>query len=68
VDNSISIQEIMNTTENHRAKGLGSKPMVVFLGEKWESDFSYQRIQNLLLGMEFLFYLHIIFFVDNLIV
>lgn len=30
-------------------KAVGSKPVVLFLGDQWESDTMYTRIQNLLL-------------------
>ena len=51
VVNALSIREVTQGTVDHRTKGIGSKPMVVFTGDQWESDTTYQRIQSLLLDM-----------------
>lgn len=41
--------EVISTIELAcKSKGVGSKPMFVFLGSHWESDSTYARIQNLL--------------------
>eukprot|EP01034_Spumella_vulgaris_P023751 gene23751-30008_t len=44
VDKNISISEIEGPK-----KGIGAKPMILFLGDQWENDTLYKRIQNLLL-------------------
>ncbi len=36
-----------------RAKAFGSKPFMVFLGDQWDSDSFYKKIENLLLGKYF---------------
>lgn len=33
-----------------RTKGLGSKPLFTFLGDQWETDSTYIRVQNVLIG------------------
>lgn len=45
--------EVMNSIENSssKSKGVGSKPSFVFLGDQWENESSFSRIQNLLTGM-----------------
>lgn len=50
VDEAVCITEVLKSTDDHHTKGIGSKPMILFIGEQWESDAVYQRIQNLLLG------------------
>ena len=47
IDQCASMTEVLNATDDHRTKGVGSKPMMVFLGTEWESDTTYLRIQNL---------------------
>lgn len=46
--------EVMNSIENSfsKSKGVGSKPSFVFLGDQWENESSFSRIQNLLTGMK----------------
>lgn len=44
VDQKVSINEF-----NGAKKGIGSKPIILFLGDQWENDSLYARIQNLLL-------------------
>jgi len=42
--------EVINSIENssNKSKGVGSKPSFVFLGDQWENESSFSRIQNLL--------------------
>lgn len=43
--------EVMNSIENlSKSKGVGSKPAFVFLGDQWENESTFNRIQNLLIG------------------
>ena len=49
VEECISIQDASRNSRDHRTKAVGSKPMMVFIGEQWESDFKYAKVQNLLL-------------------
>ena len=51
IDDSASIAEVLKTTDDHRTKGVGSKPMMVFLGPEWESDTTYSRIQNIFIDL-----------------
>ena len=51
IDDSASIEEVLKTTADHRTKGVGSKPMMTFLGPEWESDTIYSRIQNILIDL-----------------
>lgn len=44
VDEKVSIDEI-----DGAKKGIGSKPMMVFLGDQWENDSLFKKIQNILL-------------------
>jgi ribosome production factor 2 len=51
VDECESIQRVSSATADHRTKGFGSKPLMIFVGDQWESDSTYVRIQNLLLDL-----------------
>lgn len=44
VEEYIGIDEIQG-----RKKAMGSKPMMIFQGDQWESDSNFKKIQNLLL-------------------
>lgn len=46
VDQKVSISEF-----DGAKKGIGSKPIILFLGDQWENDSLYARIQNLLLDL-----------------
>lgn len=46
VDNFQAIHSIAGSK-----KAIGSKPMVVFLGDQWQTDSLYIKIQNLLLDL-----------------
>merc|ERR1719331_2001062 len=37
IDQCASMMEVLNASDDHRTKGVGSKPMMVFLGTEWES-------------------------------
>jgi hypothetical protein len=43
--------EVKEAIENmSKSKGVGSKPAFVFLGDQWENESTFSRIQNLLVG------------------
>lgn len=44
VDSHVSLDSLSGSK-----KAVGSKPLMLFLGDQWESDTLYTRIQNLLL-------------------
>lgn len=44
VDEKVSIEDIEGAK-----KGIGSKPMMVFVGDQWENDSLFKKIQNILL-------------------
>ncbi len=46
MDHKVSIDEF-----DGAKKGIGSKPIILFLGDQWENDSLYTRIQNLLLDL-----------------
>jgi ribosome production factor 2 len=48
VDNFNKIGSMAAETGSKSTKATGSKPMFVFLGEKWETDTTFVRMQNML--------------------
>lgn len=43
--------EVVESIDNlSKSKGVGSKPAFVFLGDQWENESTFKRIQNLLVG------------------
>jgi ribosome production factor 2 len=41
----------LGAAESKKTKSLGSKPLLVFLGDQWDSDSTFKRVENLLIDL-----------------